>query len=220
MKSTFFPRGIFLALAIVLAMPVYCEETGKGLALLTAIRAQKLDDTIGELNQVKKAQQRGDVLPLLVRLWENDKQKYPDLPWNFVNLDAVRVNIADVLVQAYRNRQVKIDAPAIHKYVVQVATESKDLQARGTSILVLGVIDDGKDVPLIKNAVLEESESLSTYAIASLGMMCNEKAGQALESLPSVIKRKQLAERAKDMHQQYINNVKSKGGWCSQRPFV
>src|SRR5271166_2444259 len=110
MRNLLFLRnGIMLALiTIALAPPAFGEETGKGAALLAALRAQKLDDTSDVLNQVKKAQQKGDVLPLLVDLWENDKVKYPDLPWNFVDLDAVRINIADVLVQAYRNRQVKI----------------------------------------------------------------------------------------------------------------
>src|SRR5262245_30947442 len=128
-------RRVFLTLlfSIALSPHGFAGEVGQGAALLKAIRAQNLDDTIHILNEVKRAQHGGDVLPLVQDLWSNDKKKHPDVPWNFVNLDAVRINIADILVQAYRNGLANVDRKALHAFAKKVASGSGDMQARGNA---------------------------------------------------------------------------------------
>ncbi len=212
--------AILTLMSIVLSLQSLAADVGKGAALLKAIDAQKLDDTISVLNQVKQAQHRGDVLPFLLELWNNDKQKHPNLPWSFVNLDMVRINIADILVPAYRNGQANVDRASIHAFVKKVAAGSGDVQARGAALLVLGIIDDVRDVPVLRIAALEERELISTSALVSLGMMCNGDAGKILDNLAGVFKGKQLLERVKDAQQRRIDMVKTKSGWCAQRPFV
>jgi hypothetical protein len=214
-------RGIVLTLiALLLSVPALAADVGKGAALLKAIKAQKLDETIGVLNEIKQAQHRGDVLPLLLDLWRNDQQKHTDVPWNFVNLDAVRINIADILVQAYRNGQAEIDRPSVHAFAKKVATASGDVQARANALVVLGIIDDPRDVNTLRAAAAEEKDFLSTSALVSLGMMCNRDAGDALDGLTGALKAKQFVERAKDAQQLHAQMVKSKSGWCARRPFV
>jgi hypothetical protein len=220
-KIVLLKRVLVVAMAsLALSLQTFAAEVGNADALLKAINAQKLDVTINVLNQVKQARHRGDVLPLLLALWNNDKKKHPDLPWGFVNLDVVRVNIADILVQAYRNGQVDVDRVSVHAFTKKVAAQSADAQARGAALLVLGMIDDPRDVQLLRLAALEERELVSSSAIASLGMMCNADAGKALGSLVTTLKGKQFMERARDARQLHLDMVKSKGGWCTQRPFV
>jgi len=206
--------------SLALSLQTLAAEVGNADTLLKAISAQKLDATINVLNQVKQTRHRGDVLPLLLALWDNDKKKYPDLPWSFVNLDVVRINIADILVQAYRNGQVDVDRASIHSFTKKVAAQSADAQARGAALLVLGMVDDPRDVQLLRSAALEERELVSPSAIVSLGMMCNADAAKTLGSLITTLKSKQFAERARDARQLHLEMVKSKGGWCTQRPFV
>ena len=215
-------KRIVLLTMISIALPwqSFAAEVGQGAALLKVINAQKLDDTISILNEVKRTQHQGDVLPLVQDLWNNDKKKYPDLPWNFVNLDAVRINIADILVQAYRNGLANVDRGALHAFAQKVASGSSDMQARGNALLVLGIIDDARDVPVLRSAALEERDWISTSALISLGTMCNGAAGKALDALSGALKGKQFLERAKDAQQLHLDMTKSKGGRCAQRPFA
>jgi hypothetical protein len=212
--------AVLALMSLALSLHSFAADIGKGAALLKAIDAQKLDETVSTLNQVKQAQYRGDVLPLLLDLWNNDKQKYPNLPWSFVNLDVVRINIADVLVQAHRNGQVSVDSAAIHEFAKKVATSSGDAQARSAAMLVLGIIDDPRDVSVLRSAALEERDLISTYALVSLGTMCNGDAAKALDALAGVLKDKQFVERAKDAQLRRLDTLKAKSGWCTQRPFA
>lgn len=215
-------RRLVLLTLVSIALPLHslAAEVGQGAALLKAIKAQKLDDTIDILNEVKRAQHRGDVLPLIQDLWNNDKKKHPDLPWSFVNLDVVRINIADILVQAYRNGLANVDRKALHAFVKKIASGSGDAQARGNALLVLGAIDDPRDVPALRSAAREERDWISTSALISLGTMCNSDAGKALDALSGALKGRQFVERAKDAQQLHLEMTKSKSGRCAQRPFV
>jgi hypothetical protein len=222
MRTVLLPRRIALLILVLIALPSqgFAMEVGQGAALLKAIKAQKLDDTIEILNEVKRTQHRGDVLPLVQDLWNNDKKRYADLPWSFVNLDVVRISIADILVQAYRNGLANVDRKGLHAFVRKVAGGSGDVQARGNALLVLGTIDDARDVPVLKSAALEERDWISTSAIISLGTMCNGDAGKALDALPRALKGREFLERAKDAQQMHREMTKSKAGWCRQRPFT
>jgi hypothetical protein len=72
-------------------------------------------DRIGKsMNNIKSQRYQGQILPLITDLWEQRKDKRPDLPWRLIGTDIIRVELADILMQAYNNGRVRTDPKPIH----------------------------------------------------------------------------------------------------------
>lgn len=200
----------------VLVTACQAVEVGKADTLLAAISAQNLDGTVATLNEIKRSRYRGDVLPMVKALWNNERDKYPNIPWPFVNLDIVRVNLADILLQADRNKEIEIDKRAIHTYVRKVAFDSTDMQAKAAALLALGVVDDPQDVAALQLVALAQRDPAATSAILALGMMCNNEAGTSLEGLPAKLKNERLADMANKARKMYSDSHRGQISPCSR----
>lgn len=115
------------------------------------LQTRDIDRIVKALNVVKQMKYQGQVLPFLVDLWTNQKDKYPDLQWEIINSDIVKVDIANVLLQAQRNGRIQIDKGSVYEFVASLL-DSSDVQVAQNAILTLSLIDEPRSAERILSA--------------------------------------------------------------------
>jgi hypothetical protein len=56
-------------------------------------------------------------LAFIKDLWEGNSQKHPSIPWERFRLEIVRVELANVLLQAHRNGFKTVEKSQLHQFV-------------------------------------------------------------------------------------------------------
>src|SRR5690554_5560867 len=102
MKRIAFFATICLSLASV-SVAVGFGQTANRDHLAHALKSKDVDRIVSVLNEVKRSRYQGDVLPLLKAVWNKDKNALAGIPDAVIDLDIVRIHVADVLVQAHKN---------------------------------------------------------------------------------------------------------------------
>src|SRR5262245_44065509 len=60
--------------------------------LAAVIKTRNVDAILDALNKVKQMHYQGQMLPFVLDLWNLQKEKYPDIPWDVVSFDIVRLD--------------------------------------------------------------------------------------------------------------------------------
>ena len=150
--------------------------------LLHLIRSRNVDAIITGLNEIKSMSTQGHLLSALDALWRYDKQAYPSVPWDIVELPPIRLDIADVLVQAHRNGYMTADLMGIHDYVQeQLASDNFDAVVKAAG--VARMFDDPNDV--ITMHQLAKQKRYLRPMLVYLNGMCIPDADDAAEELLS-----------------------------------
>lgn len=165
------------------------------------------------MNRVKQNQQSNELMMFVMKLWMNDKQLYPDLPWRILNSEIVRVEIANVLVQASNNGLVKVNRDELRIYAKQVIVGS-DQMAKATAVSTLGLLRNSADIELFKNIALEENPRTFFYAILALSQNCDSKATSALDD----VKRKINSSQSKKVLRDTSATLNGYKYGCNSRP--
>ena len=189
---------------------------GKPISVLELKQALKSEDDktiIQAMNLVKQNQRSNELMMFIIKLWMNDKQLYSDLPWRILNSDIVRVEIANVLVQASNNGLVKVNRDELRTYAKQVITGS-DQMAKATAVSTLGLLGNSADINLLKNIALEENPRTFSSAILALSENCDSKATSALNDVKSKVNSNQSKKILRDIAAT-LNGYKF---GCSSRP--
>jgi hypothetical protein len=138
--------------------------------LVATLLTQDFDRTILMMNRVKGMRYQGDVLPLLAEAWELKLTNLPQVNRAFVAHPRIRIELADVLLQASRNGAAGLQPEEYISYARQNAI-SNDREVAMQAILVLGVGRDRADLPLLTTIL--ESESESTFQAAAISFVQN-----------------------------------------------
>jgi|CXWL01.1.fsa_nt_gi hypothetical protein len=145
-------------------------------------------DRIGKtLNDVKQMKYQGQILPFLVDLWSNQKAKYPELQWEIINSDIVRVDIANVFLQAQRNGRIQINDDELYEFLEKLLGSS-DLQVAQNAILTLSLIDEPRSVEKILSAANRKNKWTFRSSFVALTSMCHPAAEKALDQLEVLVK--------------------------------
>ena len=145
-------------------------------------------DRIGKtLNDVKQMKYQGQILPFLVDLWSNQKAKYPELQWEIINSDIVRVDIANVFLQAQRNGRIQINDDELYEFLEKLLGSS-DLQVAQNAILTLFLIDEPRSVEKILSAANRKNKWTFRSSFVALTSMCHPAAEKALDQLEVLVK--------------------------------
>ena len=170
-----------------------------------ALKSGNLDDILRLLNDVKGMHYQGQVLPYLDALWHKKINEYPDEPWEVINLDIVRLEIGNTLIQADNNNIYKTDRGGIHKFVRKTLSTTNDYQLIQYALLTISLFDSEEDVELIVSIAKKEDRRTFRSAVLALADMCNEKAKTALVSLSNQLKREDYREyvriKSKELHE-------------------
>ena len=183
--------------------------------LIKVLKSKNITKIIETTNSIKRMGYKGEILPFIRDLWDNRKNKHPDLPWRTINSKVVRLEFADILIQAERNGRIGIDVNGIHEFAAPLI-EDEDPEVARNSIFILAVIDDEKDVGRILSLAKQQNRATFRSSVVALSEMCNSEAGKALEQLEEYIedseKRAYVSETRHTM-----KSFKERTGWCDRK---
>lgn len=156
------------------------------------------------LNTIKVMNPKREILPLIKDFWDLNMESYPDVPTRILKNPLVRLHLADILIQAHKNKrpnginladlatrhgveiipadlyEVEINPDDLHEYVSSLLSNS-DLRVAVDSILILSRFDKSSDVEKIVQ--LAKNEKYFRPVAMSLRSMCNSVAKKGLEDL-------------------------------------
>lgn len=168
--------------------------------LKAVLRSENLDAVTKTLNDVKGMLYKGEILPFIEDLWHLRKQKHPKVAWHVVEKKVVRLELANILLQARQNGYLKFDPHDMAEFAIR-HIRSRDFWVRYHAISVLGLTESDFAVQeLLKIAKREDDE---TFRAASFELiqMCNPNANRAvadlLISVKDRIRRKHMKESIK-----------------------
>lgn len=157
-------------------------------SLTAVLKAQNIDRILATLNDIKRMRYQGEILPFIHDLWENRKDKYPDLPWTVIDSPIVRVNVADILIQGRSNGQIRINKTPLHRYV-RSQIDSTDTAVAVDAIFALATFDESGDVGAILAVAGKERQPTFRAAVVALAGMCTPAASKALARLGSAVRK-------------------------------
>ena len=178
------------------------------------LQTRDIDRIMKALNVVKQMTYQGQVLPFLVDLWTNQKDKYPDLRWEIINSDIVKLDIADVLLQAQRNGRIQIDKGSVYEFIASLL-DSNDVQVAQNAILTLSLIDEPRSVERILSASKRQNIWTFRSSAHALASMCHPSAEKSLDQLEMLVEDMELkAEIQKDRRK--MMDYKARTGICKK----
>ncbi len=210
-------RGFYTAATFVFLAVCGVAFGGTSVTIesLTAdLESKDIDRIDKSLNDVKRLSNKGQILPFIADLWDQRKEKHPGLPWDVINTNIVRVEIADILLQAHQNARIKLDPQPIHRFVVgQIDSDDPDIARKAIGALAL--VDDSADVGKLKEIATRKDPATFRLAVATLTQMCNENAKSAVAELDnSIIEPELKSYIQKRRHDS--DEFKKRTAWCDR----
>jgi len=171
----------------MMGAPICCaQQIGRSAIsvseLKQVLRSEDEREIVRAMNRVKQNQESHQLLMFVVQLWRNDQRQHSDVPWNIVNSELIRIEVANVLAQASNNGFVKIDREELREYARHVISGSNE-RAKSEAVLTLGVINNPGDVKLLKDIALLENPQTFRAAVIALAASCHPSGEAALAEL-------------------------------------
>ena len=208
-------RITHVALFLVLLSTAVWASNGAFVTVqsLTAdLKSRNIDQIDKSLNDTKTMSYKGEILPFVLDLWEKRNDKHPRLPWDVVETNIVRVELADILLQAVKNRRLKLDSQPIHRFVSGLV-DSDDPDVARKAIGALSIVDDEADVDRIHNVAKGKDPATFRIAVVTLTHMCNRKAANAIAELEGSIAEPQFNSYIKQQRRD-SEEFKNRAAWC------
>ncbi|MCD4744658.1 MAG: hypothetical protein K8R67_19515 [Desulfobacteraceae bacterium] len=196
---------------IIVLVLFSCSVFAGNNKLLETLRSEDdLDLLYNEINHVEWSTENLDVVQAV---WNKDIDKYPDLPWQKLDNDIVRLALFNVLMQAHRNCKIESNMNELHDFV-RSKTTSKNLKVKGRATYLLGLAGRDEDIPFLSSIVESEENGWAEEAALSLTFIHTNAAVDALRSLQMKVRRQSLKDVLRDMvkkYDQYPLTQQSKG---------
>ena len=183
--------------------------------LTAELKTKDIDRILKALNTVKQMTYQGEILPFIRDLWDSRKEKYPELPWDTINTDIVKVDIANILLQAAANGKTKIDKEKVHQFVAGLISSS-DVDVARNAILTLSLIDDAKDVGGILAIAKQKKKGTFKASVIALSKMCSPEATLALDQLEVSISDAEYKSYITETKRE-AQSFKERTRWCEQK---
>lgn len=140
--------------------------------LISAIQAENVDLVVRLLNEVKASRDSESYYSMLSNLWNLDVSLYPGVSRQFLLNKAVRIEIADVLLQGIANHKYEADSRQFLDYSRNVSKED-GCGVYSNAVLIIGRSNVPQDLDLIEKTVLMENECFYRAAVLGLVQRCD-----------------------------------------------
>lgn len=117
------------------------------------------------------------VYRMLYDMWESKHEKYPEINWNGIEKEPVKIALASTL-----NRVQISDTAEFQNYIRQFEQHEHEF-VRAQVVIALGFNGDPEDIDYIKSMLVSDNDYVSQSAITSLGLMGNNEARDLLIEL-------------------------------------
>ena len=150
--------------------------------LFEVLKSRNIDKIIETTNHIKRMAVEKKILNVVIDLWEKNVGKYPDLPWDVIISDLVRLELAEILIQAKNNRVIDVDISSMHTFVSGLI-QGDDYWTKFQAMHVLPLFDDPRDVPIILDLIKTPGGDWIEIGVSALALMCNDSAKTTLDEL-------------------------------------
>lgn len=176
------------------------------------LHSENLDAAVKTLNDVKWMSYQGEILPFVEDLWNLRKDKHPNVAWHIAEKPIIRLELANILLQARRNGTMKFDpSPMADLAAKQLA--SRDRWNHISAISVLGLTESERAVDEILKEAKREDWNTFRMAVTSLIHMCHPKAKEAVADVLATVKDDSQLEFIKATKQQWEDYTRGRT-WC------
>jgi hypothetical protein len=201
-KLALFSRTVRVAAVLFLASGAAGVAVGNEYVtpqtLTRILNSGNMDEISLTMNEVKRQNYKGDIIPFIVDLWRLDREKQPDLPWDTIETASVRLEVAHILVQSVRNGYVEIDTAPMHAFARSQVVNGTP-QDIVIAIMVLLTINDSSDIPLLKETALKENPITFRMSVIAISDMCDQEPREAaLRELADSIRDKEFLQYLED----------------------
>jgi HEAT repeats len=150
--------------------------------LLAELKTKDLARSVEALNVAKGMSYQSEVIPLVARLWTGDVAGLEGIDATFIAQPRIRLEMADLLAQASANGWKDL-APTEYASYARAHVSDSDPEVARQALLVLGVVREPRDIPLLSKFVSEGNPATAQAAASSLMRICafDEVRAQALE---------------------------------------
>lgn len=178
---------------------------------LQKILQQRNASTLSEsLNKVKKLGATRDGLQLLEQVWAGNQSQHPDLAWQTIADPGVRLNLADILLQAAKNGDITREPADVHDFVRSTLdTGSPNLV--GQAAIILSTFDRDEDVAALERIALQRDSRTFRSIIIALSRMCASAADAALD---------RIEQEASASDKEFIKDTRTRMSDFKQQPGV
>ncbi|WP_232831458.1 hypothetical protein [Peristeroidobacter agariperforans] len=150
---------------------------------LQKILQQRNASTLSEsLNKVKKLGATRDGLQLLEQVWTGNQSQYPELSWEAISDPGVRLDLADILLQAAKNGDITQEPVDVHDFVRNILDTGSPKMVSQAAI-TLSTFDEDADVPALERIALQRDSRTFRSIIIALSRMCASAADEALNRI-------------------------------------
>lgn len=183
------PHYLFIIFFALLSfwVPVHATESPEITAVIRAASTQEEMQIVNAIDKIIPAFEPSNLV-FLTDLWDINKSKYPKLPWKRFETDVVRVEIANVLLQAARNGRQVTNKESLHDFVRKRAGSPNPV-VRGMAASALGMAGDDRDIPLLSKIVSNEEPGVFEQAALGLVAIDSGRARDALHKLERTVSR-------------------------------
>lgn len=140
--------------------------------LISAIQAENVDLVVKLLNEVKTSTDSENYYSVLSNFWNLNVSPYPGVNRQFLLNKAVRIEIADALMQGIANNKYEGDSQQFLDYSRNVSKEDGCL-VYSKAILMIGRANASQDLNLIEKTLLMEDECSYRAAVLGLVQRCD-----------------------------------------------
>lgn len=145
--------------------------------LIAALESNSFDRMVSVMNRIKQMNYQGDLIPLLGSIWSGSLAEIPRVDKDFVDHPRIRLEIADVLLQASRNNGgFNLDPGAYAAYARELVN-FEDSAVAMEAIIVVGIANEPEDLPLLEKFISEERDA--TFRAAAIAYAQNCDVGKA-----------------------------------------
>lgn len=187
-----------MASVAIIAGPVNANEFVTPQSLTEILNSRNIDSISKTMNDIKRQRHKGEILPFIKGLWKLDRSKYPDLPWEVIEMPPVRLEVAHVLVQAVWNGEIDIDIAPMHAFArsqLQDGTPENIV----TAMFTLATINDPADISILKEVAKEENRTTFRMSVITISEMCAEGPREAaLDEISESLSNKQFRQFTED----------------------
>ena len=209
---------LFVGLALTVTPVLASEKRFVSVSdLIVDLRTEDIDRIVETMNNIKSIYYKEQILPFVEDLWLQKRDAHPDLPWELIASDRIRIELADILMQARRNDLVDLDKEPFRQYA-RGLIQSRDVAVVWGAITVLGAIDDERDVGiLVEMAQRRSNMGIFRSTVLSLAWMCNKAAAQGLANLEAGLVDREQKTFLREIQQKFAA-MRSEADWCTKWP--
>lgn len=189
------------------------RSTGSGFSAeeLQKILQQRNASTLSEsLNKVKKLGATRDGLQLFEQVWAGNQSQYPELAWETIADPGVRLNLADILLQAAKNGDIAREPADAHDFV-RNTLDTGSPKLVGQAAITLSTFDRDEDVPALERIALQRDSRTFNSIVVALSRMCATGADAAFN---------RIEQEASASDKEFIKDTRTRMSNFKQQPGV